>query len=138
MLQHYFIRNLVLSHTCGKNIYIIFYFMCAQQHWNNYHKMRALKQHTFIFSHFPWVRRLNAIYLDPLLRVSQSWNQGISWLHVHLNAQIGKYCFQVLSGCWRNLSSYNYGTEVSTFLLAAKSSMLPSVPCCVAFSMGSS
>lgn len=119
-----FYKKYLLSTIHFETIPLLFY-MCSMTYIKSPQVWRLKTTHLFFFSTFPWVSSLDTIYLDPLLRVSQNCHQVVSWATCSSEYSNWEELFPNPLRWQQNLCSCNFRTEVSTFLLAPSSSMLP-------------
>lgn len=81
-------------------------FLCCV---TNYHKLRNLRQGTFIIAYFLWSSHSDMAYLGCLIRVSQGWK---SWcqprMSIYQSLDWGKNCFQPTSYYCKNSLPCNF------------------------------
>ena len=85
-------------------------YYCFLLQCKTYHKVRCLKQHTFIISQFLWVRGLSTVWMSAMLRVSQGCNKdvGAFWGKDLLSCFVGLLAWFIswqLYDSWQLISS---------------------------------
>lgn len=89
----------------------------------NNNKFSSLKQYTHSFTHSSVGQQSFTAWLNPLLRVSQDWNQGIFWTEFS-SGDPGKIHFQAHSCRWQNSVSCSCSIQVSVVLLTVSWGLL--------------